>query len=117
MTEPEPMVTITVPGDCSVVQTPDGHMHTVAVDAAGRRTVTISAAHARVMLNSGLECSLAWKAVNAELAARLGPMPKLEPGVRVADLLQAAADAAPRDPRDVGGMVRDTLRAVSALRE
>jgi hypothetical protein len=63
-----------------------------------------------------LPSSLPLKAENEALAKMLGPMPKLEPGINIAAAL-AARDAAPRDPRDVGGMARDRLGAMSRLRD
>jgi hypothetical protein len=109
------IVTVTVPNEYSVIETPDGHSHIVAVDTDGRRTVTISAEHARVMLNSGLPCSIPWKQANAELAERLGPLPKPEPGLHIASYLRAQAAIAPRSVSDRGGAAREVLRALGRL--
>jgi hypothetical protein len=85
-------VCVVVPIDSSVITTPDGEPHLVQIDQQGRRVVWISAEHARVLLNSGLPCSLPWKEANMQLAANLGAH-KLEPGINVGRLQHAAWEA------------------------
>ena len=82
----------------------------------GRRIVWMAPEDARAMIGSPF-ADQDLRRANADLLNRLGNLPPLRAGVRVADLLQAARDATPRDPRDIGGMARDTLRMTRALRE
>jgi hypothetical protein len=93
MTTGPDLVVVFVPGEATMVITPDGREHPTQVDENGRRYVEIKTDFARVMLNSGLPCSLAWKEANAALAERLGPMPKFAPGIAIGRLQHAALEA------------------------
>src|SRR6266478_3110307 len=111
MTDPD-LVKMFIAGEVSTVVTPDGVAHLAEIDEAGRRFIWIKSAFARLMLNSGLPCSLPLKAANIALSETLGPMPKLEPGIHIAAHLQALERMRPLHPCDVKG----TLRELGVLR-
>jgi hypothetical protein len=92
-------------------------IHYLAKIEGTDRVFYLSKADARCILGNHIASNLSWISSNQPLKSQLGSIPAAPPGVRVADLLQAARDAAPRDPRDVGGMARDTLGAMSMLRD
>src|SRR5258706_7863988 len=97
------LVRVFIPGETSTIITPDGESHLVKIDEAGRRFVRIKSDFARLMLNSGLPCSLPLKAENEALAATLGAPPKPTPGICIAAHLQALEASRPLHPKDIRG--------------
>jgi hypothetical protein len=108
-------VTLIVPNESTVIEVA-GNAYAVTIDAAGLRTVTLPADAARVLTGSGLPCALPWIESNRAVAASLGPMPKVEPGLHIASYLQVIEGTRPRSPLDRGGVLNDTLRELGRLR-
>jgi len=108
------------------VVAPDGLTPSVLLGASGRQygaavidgrwTFDMLPDDAKALCAGGLPSNLAWREANPAIVAQLGVVPPLSAGVRVVDLLQAAADAAPRHPADRGGISTDTMTLFGASR-
>ncbi len=107
-------IEIVVPpgNECSCVYgIADPKPYPVILQSDGRRTVRMKASDARMLVGGTSPSNLPWRKANPELAAAIGKQVH-EPAVRVADILRAAREAAPRHPFDKGGIAKDTLRAM-----
>jgi hypothetical protein len=89
-------VTVNVPGEISSIIGMSGSAYTTTI-RDGVRVAHLSAEDAKVLLIGGSSpspLSSAFRDANPDLLAQLGPVPPPKASIRVADLLQAAADAA-----------------------
>jgi hypothetical protein len=75
------IVRLNVPMEVSHVGTPDGNLHPVELDGAGR-FIKIKAEIAQQMICTGLPSSIPLRDANAALADALGPF-KPEPGINL----------------------------------
>jgi hypothetical protein len=109
---PAGYVTVKVPGEISSIVGMSGTTYmTTIVD--GVRVAHLGAEDAKALIVG----SSAFREANPDLVAQLSRVGPPRPGIRVGDVLQAAADAGPPDPRGVGSMALNSLRAICTLRE
>jgi hypothetical protein len=90
-----PSLVIGVSGENCMVETDDN----------GERVVMMSRDDARILIGSPMPGNLPWRAANEALLRQLGPTPKPTVGIHIAGAL-TTREAAPRNPRDIGGMSR-----------
>jgi hypothetical protein len=110
-------ICLNVPDESSIVTVASGEAFAVEIED-GRRVAYLRPDDARRLLNSGLPCCVPWREANPPaLAERLGAPSKPEPGIHIASALAAKYSPAPRDIADRGGMIHDTLGAMSMLRD
>ena len=108
-------IRINLPADItsSAIIGASGHTYLVHVDSDGTRWVDMLVNDCEsILLNSEPSCA-PWRDANPGAFQRFGgEVRKPEVGIHVASALAARSAAAPRHPLDIGGQVRDTLRAM-----
>jgi hypothetical protein len=105
------LVRLYLANETTHVITPDGFSHQALVDTDGKRFIETSREFAQIMLNPGPppNDNLAIRAANAELAAELGQVPPLQPGINAARYLARQREAFA--PRSLAETTQETLAA------
>jgi hypothetical protein len=85
-------VLLPVGNETSIVTTANGEPYLVEIEN-GRRVIYLPRDDARMLLNSGLPESLAWREANMQLADWLGRPPQESPGINVGRLQHATWEA------------------------